>query len=30
MNSQIGYLGVEFLDGKLVRPEAVKLLKIEG
>ena len=30
MNSQIGYLGVEFFDGKLVRPEAVKLLKIEG
>lgn len=30
MNNQIGYLGVEFLDGKLVRPEAVKLLKIEG
>lgn len=30
MNSQIGYLAVEFLDGKLVRPDAVKVLKIEG
>lgn len=28
MNNQIGYLGFEFLDGKLVRPEAVKVLKI--
>ena len=28
INSQIGYLGIEFLDGKLVRPEAVKVLKI--
>lgn len=28
MNSQIGYLGIEFLDGKLVRPEAIKVLKI--
>lgn len=30
MNSQIGYLSVEFLDGKLVRPEAIKVLKMEG
>ena len=30
INSQIGYLGIEFLDGKLVRPEAIKVLKIEG
>lgn len=30
MNSQIGYLAVEFLDGKLVRPEAIKVLKMEG
>lgn len=29
INSQIGYLGVEFLDGKLVRPEAIKVLKIK-
>lgn len=29
-NSQIGYLGIEFLDGKLVRPEAIKVLKIKG
>ena len=29
INSQIGYLGSEFLDGKLVRPEAVKVLKIK-
>ena len=29
INSQIGYLGIEFLDGKLVRPEAVKVLKIK-
>lgn len=28
-NSQIGYLAVEFLDGKLVRPEAIKVLKIK-
>ncbi len=28
INSQIGYLGIEFLDGKLVRPEAIKVLKI--
>lgn len=30
INSQIGYLDIEFLDGKLVRPEAIKVLKIEG
>ncbi|MEF2920214.1 MAG: phage major capsid protein [Acutalibacteraceae bacterium] len=29
INSQIGYLGIEFLDGKLVRPEAIKVLKIK-
>lgn len=29
INSQIGYLGVEFLDGKLVRSEAIKVLKIK-
>lgn len=28
MNNQVGYLGFEFLDGKLVRPEAVKVLSI--
>ncbi|MGN8657475.1 phage major capsid protein [Catenibacterium mitsuokai] len=28
MNNQIGYLGFEFLDGKLVRPEAIKVLSI--
>lgn len=26
--SQVGYLGFEFLDGKLVRPDAIKVLKI--
>ena len=26
---QIGYLAYEFMDGKLIRPDAVKLLKIE-
>ena len=30
INSPIGYLGIEFLYGKLVRPEAIKVLKIEG
>lgn len=28
MNNQVGYLGFEFLDGKLVRPEAIKVLAI--
>jgi len=28
LNQQIGYLAFEFLDGKLIRPEAVKLLQI--
>ena len=26
---QIGYLAVEYLDGKLIRPEAVKVLKVQ-
>lgn len=30
IKNQIGYLSLEFLDGKLVRPEAIKVLKIEG
>jgi hypothetical protein len=29
-SGQIGYLGYEFLDGKLIRPEAVKVLQISG
>ncbi len=28
LNNQIGYLGYEFLDGKLIRSDAVKVLKI--
>ena len=28
VNGQIGYLAHEFLDGKLVRPEAIKVMKI--
>ncbi len=28
MNQQIAYLGFEFLDAKLIRPEAIKVLKI--
>lgn len=28
MNNQVGYIGFEFLDGKLVRPEAIKVLAI--
>lgn len=28
LNSQIGYLAFEFLDGKLLRPDAVKVLQI--
>lgn len=28
LNQQIGYLAFEFLDGKLIRPEAVKVLQI--
>lgn len=28
--NQVGYLGFEFLDGKLVKPDAVKMLKIAG
>ena len=27
-NGQIGYLAYEFLDGKLIRPDAIKVLKI--
>ena len=27
-NGQIGYLAYEFLDGKLVRPDAIKVMKI--
>ena len=30
LNNQIGYLGYEFLDGKLIRSDAVKVLKIAG
>lgn len=26
--SQIGYLGIEFIEGKLIRPEAIKVLQI--
>ena len=29
-SGQIGYFGYEFLDGKLIRPEAVKVLQISG
>lgn len=28
LNSQIGYLAFEFLDGKLIRPDAIKVLQI--
>ena len=28
INNQIGYLAIEFLDGKLIRKDAVKVLKI--
>jgi len=30
LNSQIGYLAFEFLDGKLIRPDAIKVLQITG
>ena len=30
LNGQIGYLAHEFLDGKLVRRDAVKVLKVEA
>lgn len=29
INSQVGYLGIEFFDGNLVKPEAIKVLKIK-
>lgn len=29
LNNQIGYLGYEFLDGRLIRSDAIKVLKIE-
>ena len=29
LNNQVAYLGYEFLDGKLIRSDAVKVLKIE-
>lgn len=29
-SGQIGNLGYEFLDGKLIRPEAVKVLQLSG
>ena len=29
VNHQIGYMGYEFIDGRLIRPDAVKVLKIE-
>lgn len=28
MNDQIGYIGYEFLDAKLIRPDAVKVISI--
>ena len=28
LNSQIGYLAYEFLDGKLIRPDAIKVMQI--
>ncbi|WP_303007347.1 phage major capsid protein [uncultured Dialister sp.] len=28
LNQQIGYLAFEFIDGKLIRPEAIKVLQI--
>ena len=28
-SGQIGYMGYEFLDGKLIRPDAVKVLSVE-
>ena len=28
MQKRMGYLGVEYLDGLLIRPEAVKVLKV--
>lgn len=28
LNEQIGYLAYEFLDGKLIRPEAIKVIRI--
>lgn len=30
LNNQIGYMGYEFIDGKLIRPDAVKVLQIEA
>ena len=30
MNHQIGYFGYEFLDGMLIRRDAVKVLKVEA
>jgi HK97 family phage major capsid protein len=30
VNDQIGYIGVEFLDGKLIRPEAIKVIQMAG
>ena len=29
LNDQIGYLAFEFLDGKLIRPDAIKVLQID-
>ena len=28
VRGKMGYLGVEYLDGMLIRPEAVKVLKV--
>ena len=27
---QVGYVGFEFLDAKLIRPEAIKVIQITG
>jgi hypothetical protein len=28
LHQQVGYLGYEHLDGKLIRPEAIKVIQI--
>jgi len=28
VNNQIGHLAVEFLDGKLIRPDAIKVMEL--
>lgn len=28
VHDQIGYLAIEYLDGKLIRPEAIKVIQV--